>query len=143
MQLASSVLRGFCALPPMRIAAVILPWWVEREALVLTRRASRGGAFNSMWVFPGGALDAGETPEEAAARELSEETGLRVRSDSLGFLCAYQARCETLCLTYLMLIYSADADGELLLQQREVEQAAFLPRSTVSMLLSGLDDGSV
>jgi 8-oxo-dGTP pyrophosphatase MutT (NUDIX family) len=31
------------------------------------------------WEFPGGTVDAGETPEEAAKREVEEETGLCVR----------------------------------------------------------------
>jgi 8-oxo-dGTP pyrophosphatase MutT (NUDIX family) len=36
------------------------------------------------WFTPGGGLDPGETPAEGAARELAEETGLRVRPDDLG-----------------------------------------------------------
>ena len=32
-----------------------------------------------IWVQPGGHVDLGETPEEAAVRETTEETGLRVR----------------------------------------------------------------
>lgn len=31
------------------------------------------------WEFPGGTVDTGETPEEAARKEVEEETGLRVR----------------------------------------------------------------
>jgi 8-oxo-dGTP pyrophosphatase MutT (NUDIX family) len=36
------------------------------------------------WITPGGGIDVGETPMEAAVRELFEETGLRVDSYSLG-----------------------------------------------------------
>jgi 8-oxo-dGTP pyrophosphatase MutT (NUDIX family) len=36
------------------------------------------------WFTPGGGLDPGESPAEGAARELAEETGLRVRPEELG-----------------------------------------------------------
>lgn len=36
------------------------------------------------WFTPGGGLEPGETPREAAARELREETGLEVRPEDLG-----------------------------------------------------------
>lgn len=38
----------------------------------------------SWWFTPGGGLDPGETPAEGAARELAEETGLRVPPAALG-----------------------------------------------------------
>jgi 8-oxo-dGTP pyrophosphatase MutT (NUDIX family) len=36
------------------------------------------------WFTPGGGLEPGETPREAAARELLEETGLAVEPEALG-----------------------------------------------------------
>ncbi|HTE57011.1 MAG TPA: NUDIX hydrolase [Kofleriaceae bacterium] len=45
------------------------------KVLMARRRASEG---EISWVFPGGAIEAGESPEEAAVREVDEETGLKV-----------------------------------------------------------------
>jgi mutator protein MutT len=50
--------------------------WSEAPALLLTRRAARLSSHAGQWAMPGGRLDEGETPEEAALRELREEVGL-------------------------------------------------------------------
>jgi len=50
--------------------------WNRAAALLLTRRAVGLRRHAGQWALPGGRLDAGETPEQAALRELSEETGL-------------------------------------------------------------------
>jgi 8-oxo-dGTP pyrophosphatase MutT (NUDIX family) len=42
--------------------------------VLFMRRADTG-----RWAFPAGAIDPGETPAEAVAREVHEDTGLRVR----------------------------------------------------------------
>jgi 8-oxo-dGTP pyrophosphatase MutT (NUDIX family) len=45
-------------------------------AVVLTRRRADLRRHAGQWALPGGHLDAGETPEDAALRELAEEVGL-------------------------------------------------------------------
>jgi mutator protein MutT len=57
--------------------------WSEAAALILTRRAGQMRNHAGQWALPGGRLDAGETPEQAALRELSEEVGLELDASSV------------------------------------------------------------
>jgi mutator protein MutT len=57
--------------------------WSTAAALLLTRRAGSLRAHAGQWALPGGRIDAGETPEQAALRELHEEVGLQLGPDSL------------------------------------------------------------
>jgi 8-oxo-dGTP pyrophosphatase MutT (NUDIX family) len=67
--------------------------WSERAALVLTRRAEALRAHAGQWALPGGRIDAGESPEQAALRELDEEVALRLgRDDVLGRLDDFETR---------------------------------------------------
>ena len=65
----------------------------DDTAFLLTRRASHLRAHRGQWALPGGRCDAGETPVEAALRELDEELGLRLTSaEVLGTLDDYPTR---------------------------------------------------
>lgn len=57
--------------------------WSRRAALILTRRAATLGSHAGQWALPGGRIDAGETPEQAALRELAEEVGLQLDPDAV------------------------------------------------------------
>jgi len=65
---------------PRRAATVVL---IRPDCGVFLMRRLRGMAFGGMWAFPGGALEQGESPAQAAVRELHEETGVSVEQDSL------------------------------------------------------------
>jgi len=62
-------------------------------AFVLTRRTADLRAHRNQWALPGGRCDAGETPAQAALREMHEEVGLHLAPDAvLGLLDDYPTR---------------------------------------------------
>jgi 8-oxo-dGTP diphosphatase len=48
---------------------------IKNDHLVMVRQIYKG---EEIWTFPGGSIEEGETPEQAAVREVYEETGLKV-----------------------------------------------------------------
>lgn len=62
------------ATPRVGVSAIVVR---DGRVLLGCRQGAHG---EGTWGFPGGKLDAGETPEATAARELEEETGLRATS---------------------------------------------------------------
>lgn len=46
---------------------------------VLVSRRKENGLLGGLWEFPGGKIEAGESPETALVREFEEEVGIRVR----------------------------------------------------------------
>ena len=83
---------GHAKLVPWRPAAVLLPI-VDRPtrlSVLLTLRAVDLRAHSGQVAFPGGKIDPGETPRDAALREAQEEIGLRARFiEPLGWLDPY------------------------------------------------------
>lgn len=57
--------------PEVVVAAVI-----EREGRLLICRRGPHGAHPLKWEFPGGKVEAGESPQDALRRELAEELGV-------------------------------------------------------------------
>lgn len=59
-------------IPPTGVAATAFGFVFQGDRILLTRLRHRD------WDIPGGTIEAGETPEQAAVREVWEETSARV-----------------------------------------------------------------
>ena len=57
--------------------------WSTHAALILTRRSSKLNNHPGQWALPGGRVDTGESPEQAALRELREEVGLQLEGSAV------------------------------------------------------------
>ena len=55
------------------VSAVVL---VDADGRVLLAQRPEGKAMAGLWEFPGGKVEAGETPEAALIRELGEELAI-------------------------------------------------------------------
>lgn len=62
----------------LRIVLVAAAALVDPDNRVLIAKRPEGKSMAGLWEFPGGKVDAGETPETALRRELAEELAIDV-----------------------------------------------------------------
>jgi 8-oxo-dGTP diphosphatase len=78
----------FDAAPPSKPASgkivyVVAAVLVDRDGRVLLAQRPAGKKMAGLWEFPGGKIEASETPEEALVRELHEELGIDTKASCL------------------------------------------------------------
>ena len=107
--------------PIVVVAAV-----VEQNGQILICQRKRGDRFELLWEFPGGKVQPGETPQQALARELREELGVRSRVGRE----IYRTRHQYAQLDRpLELIFHAAELGPEPLENLAFEQVAWAERS--------------
>lgn len=57
---------------------------VDRDGRILMSTRPPGRSYEGMWEFPGGKVEADETPEAALVREWREELGIETEASCLG-----------------------------------------------------------
>jgi 8-oxo-dGTP diphosphatase len=66
--------------PIVLVAAAAL---IDADGRVLICQRPKGKQLAGLWEFPGGKVEAGETPEDCLIREMKEELGIEVRAACL------------------------------------------------------------
>ena len=107
------------------VAVVLLPDEERRGCFLLTKRARTLRAHTGQWALPGGRMDAGESPETAALRELDEEVGLKLGPASvLGILDDYPTRSG---FVITPVVFWAEDPGALVPNPAEVARVHLVP----------------
>jgi 8-oxo-dGTP diphosphatase len=89
---------------------------IDADGRVLLAKRPRGRPLEGLWEFPGGKVEAGETPEAALVRELDEELGITVAEKCLAPLTFASHSYEAFHL--LMPLYACRKwDGEVAAKQ--------------------------
>jgi mutator protein MutT len=65
--------------PPMVALSAVV--YAERGDEILLLKRAEGSALAGQWFIPGGMVELGERPEDAALRELREEAGVEIDGD--------------------------------------------------------------
>lgn len=66
--------------PILLVAACAL---IDADGRILLAQRPEGKSMAGLWEFPGGKVEAGETPEETLIRELHEELGIETKVECL------------------------------------------------------------
>lgn len=82
----------------MPIPCVDIVVTCDKDILLLRRQIP---PLKGYWCFPGGRIEKGEEPQEAAARELKEETGIITdRFIEMGVFCYFHKDRQDITITY-------------------------------------------
>lgn len=67
----------------MKVVLVSAVALIDADGRVLLAQRPEGKSLAGLWEFPGGKVEAGETPEAALIRELREELGIETKASCL------------------------------------------------------------
>jgi 8-oxo-dGTP diphosphatase len=108
-------------------SAVIILEDDQQKALIVKAN------YKTHWTFPGGMIDAGETPKQAAIREILEEVGLTISTEDVQFGWM-AARHSKIADTYQFIFKAQLREGQtntIVLQASEIDEWRLVSKAEV------------
>lgn len=103
---------------------------IRKDGKYLISRRKKHDSMGGYWEFPGGGVDAGETPDQCIVREIEEELGVDARADEL-FDTVVCGDAKAVILFYCCSINSEpkplDCDELRWVHAHELKEYKFLP----------------
>ena len=105
------------------------------ERILIVRRSEQDPIGPGDWEFPGGTVEWEETCEEALARELREETGLKLTDWKLLYVSSFLVEPDR---KMYALTYESEAEGEVCLSKEHQAYCWADEEEAAELLLPGV-----
>ncbi len=107
----------------------VVAGFVRKGNMVLVGQRPENHSLAGQWEFPGGKIESGETPEEALARELSEELGIEAEVGDLKLACTHHyGEVNILILFFEILFWKGEPKAKHHLMLEWIEPMDLLKR---------------
>lgn len=108
--------------------------WIinEKKELLIQKRSSTRKSNPSKWAFTGGAVDFGETSVEGALREVKEELGINIDSDSIELLLTLKREHD---FVDVWLIDKSIDICDVIIQKEEVSEVKYVSFEKLELMI--------
>lgn len=83
----------------------VVAGFLKKGNQILVGQRPENHSLAGQWEFPGGKIEAGESPEQALARELSEELGIEAEIGELKFSCTHSYGDVNILILFYEVLY--------------------------------------
>lgn len=83
----------------------VVAGFMRKEGKILVGQRPENHSLAGQWEFPGGKIEIGETPEQALARELSEELGIQAEIGDLKLACTHSYSDVGIVILFFEVLY--------------------------------------
>ncbi|MFZ1258800.1 MAG: NUDIX hydrolase [Candidatus Saccharimonas sp.] len=121
-------MRGWIGRTDRRMSSSAVAIYTANDEVVVVK-----AHYKNYWSFPGGVIDKGETPLEAAVREVSEEVGVSLQASKLSFTLVV-SRVSSVAQTYQFVfetVVSPEIVKNIVKTSREITEVAVVKRSAI------------